>query len=293
MICARYTTTLAPRIENNGRVSPLGETYWTYSFTPVRDDAGAFRGVLVISTESTGHVLGARRQKTLDWLRQRLSSVDTNDALHMTVASAYELNPGDFEAVTTISTAATVSFATSVTRTRLCITSTDVGVDADIAVGFELSPSILIGLATLLINALFVTFARKLIRQIMIRDRLEEKLQDYSEQLRQHNAGLEVLAHTEKLTRIANRRRFDDLLEQEFKRAQRGHAPLWLILMDLDFFKQFNDHDGHAAGDACLHSTGQVLSALVARYGGNRPWVSSRPRECLVWRARWRICDLF
>jgi diguanylate cyclase (GGDEF)-like protein len=135
--------------------------------------------------------------------------------------------------------------------------------------------SMLIGMAALLINALFATFATKLARQIMIRDKLDEKLQDYSTQLHRHNVGLQVLAHTDKLTELANRRRFDELLEQEFRRAQRGHMPLSLILMDLDFFKQFNDRYGHPAGDACLHEAGKVLAALIvragdlaARYGG-------------------------
>lgn len=124
-------------IDRNGRVE---ETYWTYSFTPVRDDAGAIGGVLVISTDTTGQVSGARRQETLDWLRQRLAGIDTNEALHMTVASAREFNPGDFQAVATMSSAAPADFATSATKNRLRITSSDVGVDADIAVGFELSP---------------------------------------------------------------------------------------------------------------------------------------------------------
>ena len=127
--------------------------------------------------------------------------------------------------------------------------------------------SMLIGLAALLINVFFLTFARKLIRQILIRDRLDEKLQDYSEQLRQHNLGLQIVAHTDKLTQLANRHRFDDLLDQEFRRAQRGYTPLSLILLDLDFFKQFNDHYGHPAGDACLRDTAQVLSRLIVRAG--------------------------
>lgn len=127
--------------------------------------------------------------------------------------------------------------------------------------------SMLIGVAALLINILFLTLAKKMIRQIMIRDRLDEKLQDYSEQLRQHNLGLQIIAHTDKLTKLANRHRFDDLLEQEFRRARRGHTPLSLILMDLDFFKQFNDHYGHPTGDACLRSAAQVLSTLIVRAG--------------------------
>ena len=124
-------------IDRNGRVE---ETYWTYSFTPVRDDGGAIRGVLVISTETTAQVLGICRQGTLDWLRQRLVSVDTNEALHMAIASARNFNPGDFQDVTTISTAAITDFAKSASGT-LCITSADVGVDADIVVGFKLSPT--------------------------------------------------------------------------------------------------------------------------------------------------------
>jgi diguanylate cyclase (GGDEF)-like protein len=135
--------------------------------------------------------------------------------------------------------------------------------------------SLLIGLIALLINALLMVFAKKLITQIMIRDRLDAKLHAYSEQLREHNAGLHLLANTDKLTSLANRRLFDDVLEQEFRRAQRARTPLSLIMIDLDYFKQFNDHYGHPAGDACLRSAAQVLSALIvragdlaARYGG-------------------------
>jgi diguanylate cyclase (GGDEF)-like protein len=135
--------------------------------------------------------------------------------------------------------------------------------------------SILIAVITLLINAVLVTFAKKLSRQIIIRDKLDERLQGYSEQLRQHNLGLQMLADTDKLTRLANRRRFDEVLEQEFKRAQRNQAPVSLIMIDLDYFKQFNDTYGHPAGDACLRSTAEVLATLIvragdlaARYGG-------------------------
>ena len=129
---------LLVHIDRDGQIE---ETYWTYSFTPIRDDVGAIGGVLVISTETTGQVLGAYRQRTLDWLRQCLAGVDTNEALHMAVVSACCSNPGDFRAVAMISTAATADFAKSATGTQICITSADVGVDADIAVKFELSPT--------------------------------------------------------------------------------------------------------------------------------------------------------
>lgn len=83
------------------------------------------------------------------------------------------------------------------------------------------------------------------------------------------------LAFTDGLTGIANRRRFDEALAQEWSRAARESAPLALIMMDLDFFKGFNDNYGHQAGDLCLQRVAHTLhdcvarpADLVARYGG-------------------------
>jgi diguanylate cyclase (GGDEF)-like protein len=83
------------------------------------------------------------------------------------------------------------------------------------------------------------------------------------------------LATEDALTRIANRRRFDDVVAHEFRRAQRDGHRLTLALLDVDFFKKYNDHYGHAAGDACLLAVAQAIAAqctrpadLVARYGG-------------------------
>jgi len=135
--------------------------------------------------------------------------------------------------------------------------------------------SLLIGAVTLLIAALFTLFGRKLVRQIAIRDRLDQTLRAYSEDLQRDNLGLHELAHTDKLTQLANRRRFDDMLDHEWRRAQRSNAPLALILLDIDYFKKYNDHYGHPAGDTCLQGVGGVLAAslnrtgdLPARYGG-------------------------
>jgi diguanylate cyclase (GGDEF)-like protein len=77
------------------------------------------------------------------------------------------------------------------------------------------------------------------------------------------------------LTGIANRRRFDAVLEREWKRARRLHIPLALLMLDVDCFKLYNDTYGHPAGDDCLRKISAVLTKaaqrpvdLAARYGG-------------------------
>ncbi|NSL55482.1 GGDEF domain-containing protein [Uliginosibacterium aquaticum] len=93
--------------------------------------------------------------------------------------------------------------------------------------------------------------------------------------LEEANNKLEALSYTDGLTGIANRRSFDRTLEQEWHRAQRANTPLALIMLDVDHFKQFNDHYGHQAGDTCLQALAHALAEtvqragdLVARYGG-------------------------
>lgn len=87
--------------------------------------------------------------------------------------------------------------------------------------------------------------------------------------------GLENDAGEDKLTHIANRRRFDLVLEQVWAQARRGGFPVSIIMIDIDYFKKFNDRYGHQDGDKCLAMVAQTLSAsakratdLVARYGG-------------------------
>jgi diguanylate cyclase (GGDEF)-like protein len=83
------------------------------------------------------------------------------------------------------------------------------------------------------------------------------------------------LAHQDGLTRLSNRRRFDEVLQRELLSQQRTRQPLSLVLMDVDHFKQYNDTYGHAAGDDCLRLLGGLLHGavrrgtdLAARYGG-------------------------
>lgn len=93
--------------------------------------------------------------------------------------------------------------------------------------------------------------------------------------LEESNRQLELLSNTDGLTGIANRRRFDEVLTQEHARHARSGEALSLILLDIDFFKSFNDCYGHVKGDECLQQVAQVIAAcvaratdLVARYGG-------------------------
>ncbi|MDR7307647.1 diguanylate cyclase [Rhodoferax saidenbachensis] len=104
---------------------------------------------------------------------------------------------------------------------------------------------------------------------------LEAKVEERTAELRILNRKLEALSATDGLTGIANRRHFDTTLAAEWTRAARQGHPLALGLLDVDWFKQYNDHYGHQAGDDCLRKVADTLAAtmartgdLVARYGG-------------------------
>ena len=111
--------------------------------------------------------------------------------------------------------------------------------------------------------------AKPIVPQI-VRARIQNHLM-----LKRQRDQLANMSMIDGLTGIANRRRFDDHIEQELRRASRNKAPLSLLLLDIDDFKAYNDTYGHARGDDCLRTVAQEIknflrrpSDLVARYGG-------------------------
>ena len=94
-------------------------------------------------------------------------------------------------------------------------------------------------------------------------------------ELARQRALLSMHAFVDGLTGVANRRKFEEALESEWRRCARADAPLGLIMADVDLFKLYNDNYGHPAGDACLKSVADALAQnlnrggdLIARYGG-------------------------
>ena len=90
------------------------------------------------------------------------------------------------------------------------------------------------------------------------RKQTEQKLMDLQKELEQ-------LSFKDGLTGLANRRKFDLSMEIEWRNAKRTGKPLSLIMVDIDYFKQYNDHYGHLQGDDCLKAVSKALNESVAR----------------------------
>jgi diguanylate cyclase (GGDEF)-like protein len=120
-----------------------------------------------------------------------------------------------------------------------------------------------------------VSSALKLKREIDNRKAREQELLKLTQRLEELNQMLQRLSSLDGLTGVANRRHFDLVLKQEWRRAIRDATPLSLILIDVDFFKAYNDTYGHQMGDECLKRVADSLKGvlkrptdLIARYGG-------------------------
>lgn len=128
----------------------------------------------------------------------------------------------------------------------------------------------------------------KLLQEITERERLED--------------GLRQLAQTDELTKLNNRRSFDELAAQALRQARRTGSPLTVCMVDLDFFKDINDTYGHPAGDKVLAAVAEVCrdqlreSDIIGRYGGEEfvvalPNTDAYSARLMAERLRARIED--
>jgi len=117
--------------------------------------------------------------------------------------------------------------------------------------------------------------ALRLRMEISRRVARESELMTSQRELEEAFRKLEAISNLDSLTGVANRRKLDEHLDQEWRRAARQHKSLSVILADVDYFKEFNDRYGHLGGDEALRRVAQVIlravhrpGDLVARYGG-------------------------
>jgi len=123
-------------------------------------------------------------------------------------------------------------------------------------------------------QTVFHTFAGQVAGAIRMAS-INQELEEANDRLREANQRLERLTQLDALTGIANRRAFDDALAHEWRRCCRARCPLALVMIDIDCFKPYNDHNGHQKGDRCLRAIARALQEglhragdFVARYGG-------------------------
>jgi diguanylate cyclase (GGDEF)-like protein len=123
--------------------------------------------------------------------------------------------------------------------------------------------------------ALLFKGARMLLAQLALRDQAEARSRSLQDELERSNRALRDMAMKDGLTGLSNRRELDTQLDAELARASRAAASLALVMFDVDHFKRYNDHYGHAAGDACLRAVARAIDAsgrrpgdTAARFGG-------------------------
>ncbi len=111
-------------------------------------------------------------------------------------------------------------------------------------------------------------------QSVLEQEQYVELLQEYQREMEKVRFHLEAQSLTDMLTGINNRRAFDSRLEEEFQRASRYNKSCSLVMIDIDYFKEFNDTYGHPAGDEALRAVANLLKSeirahdFLARYGG-------------------------
>lgn len=122
----------------------------------------------------------------------------------------------------------------------------------------------------------FISVIEDITSRKLVEKERDELIAQLEHRVRLRTAELERLSHTDSLTGIANRRAFDRYFSAEWDRACRTQQPLSIILIDIDYFKNFNDTGGHAAADQalksvadCLREVAQRSTDMPARYGGD------------------------
>lgn len=146
----------------------------------------------------------------------------------------------------------------------------------------DLTIKFILGVFLIIFMLAMLLFAHQVSRALFNSFRLQLENQSLANSLKQTNARLHVLneeltqmSATDSLTQVANRRYFDNRFVSEFSRASREGTALSIIMIDVDFFKDYNDELGHVAGDECLQKIAIAIrdslkrpTDLVARYGG-------------------------
>ena len=126
------------------------------------------------------------------------------------------------------------------------------------------------------IFAMIVLFMRHiLLKQDVKRSIAEDQLKSNHDQIKVLNNSLDLLSKSDSLTSLYNRRYFDEMIQHEWDRGQRTKETIICILLDIDYFKKYNDFYGHQAGDKCIQDISGLLKDtfrragdIVARYGG-------------------------
>lgn len=102
--------------------------------------------------------------------------------------------------------------------------------------------------------------------------KINRKLQSMQEELKKANEFLEYHATRDSLTKLYNRRRFNEFLEGEIGRSKRYNMPFSLVIFDIDHFKKINDTYGHTTGDIVLKELAQVVAGAIRRYDVFARW---------------------